>query len=330
MVTATSAVPVERTDAYAVERHAEDLAQVASGQDGVVFFGDSITDWFAGGAGASVWSSQIAKLGAADFGIVSDTAEDLLWRVENGELAGHPKVAVVNIGTNDLGIGESVDQTVAAVETVVEEIKTLSPSTQIVLMGLFPRGTSADDPLRLEVEQVNAALAPWAPQEGVTFLDIDSELTSPDGSITANFLPGNLHPNASGYEIWATSVEGLIFNLLGMVSDISNAAPTSFAPSTTTRDTTAASSPSSTPSPANTKPPAPGTSTGDLTAGLTNAANGPSSTPSAEAAFAAAQEVSNASVPLLRVAQATTGNAFDPFADHVGSDSADVDPKHDR
>ena len=155
-------VPVERLDSYALQRYTEDLSEVASGQDGIVFLGDSITDFFANAAGASVWASRIAPLGAADFGVASDTAEDLLWRIEHGELAGDPKLAIVNIGINDLAHGASVNYTVAAIQAVVEEIQTISPGTEVLLMGLFPIGTSAADPLRLEAEAVDGALAAWA------------------------------------------------------------------------------------------------------------------------------------------------------------------------
>ena len=207
---ASLVVPVGRTDSYAVQRHAQDLASVSSGQDGIVFLGDSITDFFASGAGASVWSSEVAPLGAADFGVAGDTAENLLWRVENGELAGSPKLVVLNIGTNDLGYGASVNYTVAAIQAVVEEIQTLSPSTQIELMGLFPRGASAIDPLRLEIAQVNAQLASWAPQAGVSFLNIDAQLVAADGTISADFLADNVHPNAAGYQVWDNAIEALL------------------------------------------------------------------------------------------------------------------------
>jgi lysophospholipase L1-like esterase len=197
--------PIQRTDAVAVVRHDADLQQVAAGGDNVVFFGDSITDWWATGAGASVWSQNMAGLGAADFGVASDTAESLLWRIENGELADNPKMAVVQIGTNDLGNGRTVDYTARAIEAVVEEIRQISPSTQVVLMGLFPRGT-ATDPLRQKIKQVNDELDAWAGQLGVPFLDIDADLTAADGSISSYFLPDLLHPNASGYKIWAQAI----------------------------------------------------------------------------------------------------------------------------
>lgn len=208
---AASLVPaVQRTDSYAVQRHAADRASVASGQDGIVFLGDSITDYFATGAGASIWSSQIAPLGVADFGVAGDTAENLLWRVQDGEMAGHPRLVVLNIGTNDLGNGDSVNYTVAAIQAVVEEIQTISPDTQIELMGLFPRGATASDPLRTEIAQVNTQLAKWAPLVGASFLNIDAQLIAADGTISADFVSDNVHPNAAGYQVWDNAIQSLL------------------------------------------------------------------------------------------------------------------------
>ncbi len=232
---AAHVVPVERLDSYAVGRHDQILADVAAGRDGIVFLGDSITDFFGRATGSSVWINRIAPLGGADFGVAGDTAENLLWRIENGELAGHPKLAVVNIGTNDLGYGSSVDDTITALQAVVEEIQTISPGTQILLMGLFPRGASATDPLRLEINAVNAALQQWAPTVGVGFVNIDPELTSADGTlVSADFFADNIHPNASGYEVWADAIEGLLVDVSVSGSPPWNTATTSAPPSTTT------------------------------------------------------------------------------------------------
>ncbi len=202
--------PVERTDSYAVQQHDNALIQVAAGRDQIALFGDSITEYIVNSTGASVWSSEVAPLSVADFGVASDTAENLLWRVEHGELDGDPKLAVVNIGTNDLGYGYSVNYTVAAIQAVVEEIQTLSPGTEVLLMGLFPRGATAGDSLRLEVGQVNAALAAWAPADGVGFLDIGPELTSPDGTLSTYFGDDDLHPNAAGYQVWDDAIQALL------------------------------------------------------------------------------------------------------------------------
>jgi lysophospholipase L1-like esterase len=266
---ATSIIPDERTDDYAVERHLYDLGQVASGNDNIVFLGDSITDYFYGASGSSIWQSRLASIGAANFGVAGDTAENLLWRIENGELSGDPKVAVVEIGTNDLGLGYSVDYTAAAIEAVVEEIHALSPNTLVVLMGLFPRGATADDFLRIEAEEVNDLLADWsATRPGVDFLDIDSELTAADGSITADFLPDDLHPNARGYEVWANAIEPVVLDLLGTTysawegsgttGSASTAAPSSATTSTGSEVPQVTNSASATPAASSNSGPSPG------------------------------------------------------------------------
>ena len=191
----------------------------------------------------------MAPIGAADFGVAGDLAENLLWRVENGELAGAPRVAVVEIGTNNLGVGESVGDTVAAVESVVDAVRAISPSTQVVLMGLLPRG-SADDSIRGEIGQANADLAAWAPTSASTFLDIGPAVTAAGGSIAADFLPDELHPNADGYQAWADSVEGVVLGLLDApATAVATSGPVAASTSssgTTTAPTTVASSSSPT------------------------------------------------------------------------------------
>jgi lysophospholipase L1-like esterase len=234
--------PVERFDALAVTEHAVDLATVASGQaSNVVFLGDSITQWFQQGAGASVWSSKIALLGAADLGVAGDTTNNVLWRVENGELAGQPKVAVLMIGTNNLGNGESVEQTVAGIKADIAAIHAISPNTEILLNGLFPRGLPTDL-VRAEVLEVNAELSDLASSLGVVYSDPGAKLEMADGTIGPNFLTDLVHPNASGYEIWADGVIDTIQEMLSTAttnSPVTDAtAPLSLEPATVAIPTT--------------------------------------------------------------------------------------------
>lgn len=199
-------LPVMRTDRIGISGHTRDLAIVASNKaNNVVFLGDSITDWFQRRAGATVWNREIGPLGAADFGIKEDTTAGLLWRIENGELAGQPRLAVLLIGTNDLGVGESPAQTVNGIETDIAAIHQISPATGILLEGLLPRGRP-NDPLRAEVQEVNALLAAIAPGVGAIFVNPGTQLIAPNGSIAANFHPDLLHPNTRGYDVLANTL----------------------------------------------------------------------------------------------------------------------------
>ena len=70
----------------------------------VLFLGDSITAGL-GGAGKEAWDKNFGPLKAANFGIGGDQTGHVLWRITEGkELEGiKPKVAVIMIGTNNIG-----------------------------------------------------------------------------------------------------------------------------------------------------------------------------------------------------------------------------------
>jgi lysophospholipase L1-like esterase len=318
--------PVEHLDPQSVAEHTIDLAAVAAGQaSNVVFLGDSITQFFQQKAGASVWSSRIAPLGAADLGVAGDTTNNLLWRLENGELAGQPRVAVLMIGTNNLGyLGESVDQTVAGIEADIAAIHSISPGTEILLNGLFPRGLPTDQ-LRAEVLAVNAQLSNLAGSLGVIYSNPGANLVTADGSLGPNVLTDLLHPNASGYEIWA---DGDVNTIREMLSTSTTTAPvaTTTPPLASKPDTNAvvqASPPSIAPASVSKTP------TISPTQGAASTLfDGPpsvSSTPSpvtsvADPSSNVVPSVSVGHAALLRVAQATppAQQTSDPSDDHLG------------
>ncbi len=214
-IPALGAIPIERTDPAEVRQHGLDLKAAASGRADVVFLGDSITNYWANRSGAESWRAGLAPLGAAAFGVPEDVAQNLIWRVENGELAGHPKVAVVEIGTNNLGAGDSVSDTVTAIAGVVDAIEAASPATEILLLGLLPRGASPTDPLRAEVAAVNAQIAGLADGDHVRYLDLGPTVTLPGGAIAPNFLaPDYVHPDARGYRLLTAAIEPTLVSML--------------------------------------------------------------------------------------------------------------------
>ncbi|HMB06619.1 MAG TPA: GDSL-type esterase/lipase family protein, partial [Isosphaeraceae bacterium] len=210
----TAVTPVERLDPYAVQRHAANVAIADAGKTDVVFFGDSITDFFETARGSPVWQREIAPLNAADFGVSADQTQHLLWRLQNGELDGHPKVAVVNIGTNNLA-HNTTSETAAGVAAVVQQIEALSPKTKILLMGLFPRGALPTDPVRAEVQQVNALISGLADGDHIRYLDIGSDFLRPDGTLPDGLFYDSLHPSTAGYQVWADAILSPLAEMLG-------------------------------------------------------------------------------------------------------------------
>src|SRR5208337_4512181 len=157
---------------------------------------------------------------AADFGIGWDRTQNVLWRIENGELDGiKPKVVVLLIGTNNCGNEDdgkprnTTPEIIEGVTTVVHELRTRLPESKILLFGIFPRGNK-NDPVREQVKAVNAGLAKLDDGKTVKFLDIGSILLAPDGTLSRDIMPDLLHPNEKGYQIWSDALEGPLEQML--------------------------------------------------------------------------------------------------------------------
>jgi hypothetical protein len=106
-------VPVPRADANSKIAH-EELIQKARygatcGRIDVYFIGNSITRRWGGSDPQyrdllESWRESFFGWNAANFGWGGDTTNNILWRLQNGELEGlQPKVFVILAGTNNLG-----------------------------------------------------------------------------------------------------------------------------------------------------------------------------------------------------------------------------------
>jgi lysophospholipase L1-like esterase len=190
-------------DAQWLKRHEGFVAEARKGGIDVLLLGDSITDAWRGQK--ALWAERFAPLKAANFGLAGDCTQHLLWRLRNGELEGlRPRHIMLLIGTNNLGwAGQDVEATVDGIKAVIAEIRARTPSTQILLLGLLPRGEKPDDPLRPKIKAVNAAIATL---DGTTFLDFGGRLLQSDGTISKELMPDFLHLSDKGYRIWADAV----------------------------------------------------------------------------------------------------------------------------
>ena len=203
-------------------RHAAVLATKDALSPEVVLVGDSITHFWSGspeaGAygekGAQSWSSLFGDTRVLNLGFSADRTQNVLWRLEHGELDGlSPRLVVLLIGTNNL-VGEpgfdracSPAEIAEGVFGLVAVIREKAPAATIVVMGVFPRGESPADPFRSQIVELNARLAHRCSSlPGITFLDIGEKFLAPDGSLRADLMPDFLHPCESGYALWADAL----------------------------------------------------------------------------------------------------------------------------
>jgi len=206
----TTTNPVPRLTApnwFANHSHFLELA--LQGNIDLLFLGDSITDGWrvpgsdGPGGGLEIWNKTYAPRHAANFGIGGDRTENVLWRLDQGEVEGlNPKVIVLMIGTNNTGTNE-VPEIVEGVEAIIKRLRAKMPKSKVLLLAIFPRSERSNDPLRQKIQNINSRLALLDDGQCVNFLDIGGKFLQPDGTLTRDVMPDFLHPNPKGYQIWA-------------------------------------------------------------------------------------------------------------------------------
>jgi lysophospholipase L1-like esterase len=218
-----SAVTPLWRDGNWLQRHEGFVADAKKGGVDLLFVGDSITDFWRN-RGKAVWDKYYGQLHAADIGISGDRTQHLLWRLQQGEVDGlRPKAIVLMIGTNNTGLegrGNLAPRNTPAeaaegVAAVVNELRRRLPEAKILLLAVFPRGHTPDDPQRVQVAAINRIIQGLDDGDHVRFLDIGSKFLGADGTLSKEIMPDYLHPNAKGYEIWAQAIQPSLDQLLG-------------------------------------------------------------------------------------------------------------------
>lgn len=182
----------------------------------LLMVGDSITHGWEG-AGRAAWDKFYASRKPLNIGFSGDRTENVIWRIQNGAIDDiQPKLAVIMIGTNNTGHRQDpAEQTAAGIQRIISEIHLRTPNTKVLLLGIFPRGETADDPLRKLNLEINSIVKNLADDQKVWYLDISDRFLDAEGKLPKDIMPDLLHPNEKGYEIWADAMEPDIKRLLG-------------------------------------------------------------------------------------------------------------------
>ncbi len=196
------------------QMHESFLKRAKEGKIDLLFLGDSITEGWGNNA---VWQKHYGAQNAANFGIGGDTTENVLWRIQNGELEGiAPKVTVLLIGTNNFGLeGHAPDAVAKGIAAVVQTIHKKLPGTKVLLLAIFPRDEKPNTETRGKIKKVNDQIAKLDDRKTVRYLDLGPKLANPDGSLSKEIMPDFLHLSEKGYQIWAESMDPLLKEMMG-------------------------------------------------------------------------------------------------------------------
>ena len=211
---------------WQMKRHNEKMAVVTNGGAKVVFIGDSITHFWETN-GKAQWAKYFVEgpRKALDLGTSADRTEHVLWRLTEGkELDGYEaKCILLMIGTNNSGhfpfAKEPPVDTICGIREILRVIAEKQPNARTILTAIFPRGADANDGCRRRNDVVNKELAKFADGKKVIWCDFSDKFLDAQGRLSREIFPDLLHPNALGYEMWASAVVPLIDRVLAAGPD---------------------------------------------------------------------------------------------------------------
>ena len=217
---------VERPDRNSHVAHEQLLAKRNQGRIDLYFEGDSITRrWGATDYPQLLesWTKNFFGWNAADFGWGADRVENILWRLQHGELDGvNPKAIVLLAGTNNVGnqmpsegidaAAENISRGIAAVLHMMQE---KAPNAVIILTAIFPRNDNMA--VMPEINAINSRLAGMADGRQIRHLNINNRLADSDGRLIEGMMNAKdkLHPTPTGHQVWADALRPVLTEILG-------------------------------------------------------------------------------------------------------------------
>src|ERR1700679_218440 len=189
---------------------AADEALPATELGSVVFYGDSITDFWVRDGGKFFPGKPYVNRG-----ISGQTTPQMLVRFRQDVVALHPEAVVILAGTNDIA-GNTGPSTQEMIEDNFKSMTEIAKANgiRVILASVTP---AAKYPWRPEIadpagkiEALNAWIKSYCAQEKLTYLDYWTAMAGPDGGMKPGISLDGVHPNAAGYAMMEPLAEAAI------------------------------------------------------------------------------------------------------------------------
>lgn len=184
-----------------LERHQNILRLNQKDPPENVIIGNSIIHYWGGEPGHRIkrgetaWNKYLAPFGARNLGFGSDRIENVLWRVNNGELDGfEAENIVILIGTNNLKIN-SDNEIIEGLAHLIDAVREKQAAAKITLSALLPRRDMEE-----RIRQLNNRIEKLAGLKKTAFIDPGKVFLQKNNKIDENLFSDGLHPNETGYE----------------------------------------------------------------------------------------------------------------------------------
>jgi lysophospholipase L1-like esterase len=191
-----------------------ELSAPASGEQRVVFMGNSITE-----AWAPFFAQEFPGKPYIGRGISGQTTPQMLVRFRQDVIALDPAVVVILGGTNDIA-GNTGPSTLEMIEDNIASMTELAQANHIrvVLASVLP---VYDYPWKRGLEPaqkiitLNAWIKAYAARVGATYVDFHTAMADEREGMRPALTRDGVHPNEAGYRVMAPLVEHAIDVALG-------------------------------------------------------------------------------------------------------------------
>ncbi len=221
----TAVVPVPKLEQDSYDwyaRHAEILKIKDALDPEVVLLGDSITHFWGGlpdahhANGPKAYEAVFGPYRTLNLGFGWDRTQNVLWRLDHGELDGlHPRAVVIHIGTNNTSQtaharANTPAEIVEGISAICGRVRAKVPGVKIILTQVMPREEKPDHPRRAQIAETNRLLVEFAKTNQLDLVDLAPKFLKPDGTLPKELMPDFCHPSEAGYRIWGDALRPLL------------------------------------------------------------------------------------------------------------------------
>lgn len=169
--------------------------------ENIVFFGDSITKKYN-------TDEFYPDHNVVNNGISGNKTLDLLERIENDVYKFNPSKVFLLIGINDLNHDVSEKEILNNIQKIVNGIKANRKYSKIYIESVYPINRDSlneneyefnDEITNERLKKFNDRLETLCYENGITYIDVFSELIDENGNLKENYTIEGLHLNDLGY-----------------------------------------------------------------------------------------------------------------------------------
>ena len=165
--------------------------------------------------GKEIWKDYYQKHQSYNYGVWGDRSENILWRIENGELDGlQPKLIVLEIGHWNIAKGEDSSADIAkATQIILEKLLKKLPNTKILLISIIPCDQQEDH--MQKIDEINNIIKNNSDDSKIFYLDVAKYFRNESGQlIDEYYYHGMSLIGKKGYQKWHEIMKPMFEKLL--------------------------------------------------------------------------------------------------------------------